>query len=104
MLESVARQTGRRHKDLDGPEMPTELSYLWGWFQELGAQRSSNGWGPNPISYSEIRAWAALSGTLIHASEVRVIVALDAIYRIAVSESAEKRRQFLEQQRAASGR
>lgn len=105
MLENVARQTGRRPKDLDGPEIPLELTYLWGWFQELSATRGSNGFGPNPISYTEIGTWARLTGTIIQPMEVRLIMTLDGLFRIAVSEASEQRRLFVEQRKAAeSGR
>lgn len=81
--------------------MPPELTYLWGWFQELSATRGSNGFGPNPITYTEIGAWSRLTGRLIRPTEVRLIMTLDGLFRIAVSEASEQRRLWLEQQRAA---
>jgi hypothetical protein len=101
VLENVARQTGRRPKALDGSEIPLELAYLWGWFQELSATRGSNGWGPNPITYTEVATWARLTGTIIRPMEVRLIMTLDGLFRIAVSEASEQRRLWLEQKRAA---
>ena len=33
---------------------------MWAWFRELDRARASNGYGLNPISYSDIDAWARL--------------------------------------------
>lgn len=102
--ENIARQTGRLPRGFEGPEMPLELTYLWRWFQELSATRGSNGFGPNPITYTEIDTWARLTGTIIRPMEVRLIMTLDGLFRIAVSEASEQRRLWLEQQGAADGR
>lgn len=101
----MARQTGRRPKGLDGPDMPLELAYLWVWFQELSATRGSNGFGPNAITYTEIDTWARLTDTIIRPPEVRMIMTLDALFRLAVNEASEQRRLWIEQQRSVdSGR
>lgn len=99
ILESVERQTGRRPPDLDGPDMPLELAYLWGWFMELHACRGSNGFGPNPISYSDIAAWAGLAGVAIRAPELQCLVILDRLWLTAQAEAVKARQAYQEQQR-----
>ena len=97
-LESFARQTGRTPFELRGHEMPLELAHVWGWFRELSAVRGSNGWGPNPISYREIEAWAGLTGALITAPEVQLIMQLDGLYIAAVEDAMEQKRVWIKQQ------
>jgi hypothetical protein len=78
--------------------MPLELSYLWDWFQELHIARGGNGWGPNPFSYSDIAAWAGLTGTDIRASEVKTILILDRLWLVAQAESRKDHQAWREQQ------
>lgn len=85
-LLSVERQTRKRPKALDGPECPREIFYLLRWFNELAAGRSHNGWGPNPISWSDIAAWCSLTGTAIAPWETRALITLDSEWMIAVSQ------------------
>jgi len=86
-LESVERQTGRRPAELNGPDLPTDGSHIWAWFLELSAGRGSNGFGPNPISWPDLLAWTALTGTLTRPVEIDAIMALD---RVWLSAQAEK--------------
>lgn len=99
MLESVERQTGKRQPELDGPELPLDVAHIWRWFVEIAAGRGSNGWGPNPISYLDIDAWARLTGTIMRPTEVRAIVLVDQTWRGQVSKAQEARQNFLKQQR-----
>jgi hypothetical protein len=54
--------------------------YILEYFFELHNKRSSNGYGPNPISYSEIVAWDRLTNKYITAEEVELIMKIDNIY------------------------
>ena len=76
-LLSVERQTGRRPVGLDGPELPADGAHVWHWFLELSAGRGSNGFGPNPISYLDLLAWSALTGTITRPAEIEAIMSLD---------------------------
>ena len=49
---------------------------MWGWFWALNARRSA-GFQPNPISYCDIAAWAALMGAKPSPWEVWLITRLD---------------------------
>jgi hypothetical protein len=57
---------------------PFVLDYVWGWFCELSGARTSNGFGLNPISFTEILAWAQLAGVAPTPWEVRLLKRLDA--------------------------
>lgn len=79
-LESVYRQTGFLPKELaDIPPMPDDLTYLWKWFLELDAARGSNGFGLNPLSYAEIKAWADLLGHKPQSWEIKAIKRFDSV-------------------------
>lgn len=60
---------------------PRNLEYLWAWFIELRAASGSNGFGPNPVSHTEIASWAMLRRLPISPWEVGVIRRLDAAFR-----------------------
>lgn len=62
---------------VEDPALPLAGEHLWDWFLELDAGRSS-GFGLNPLSYSEIAAWAALSGAQPSSWEVTALKRMDA--------------------------
>lgn len=60
------------------PELPpVEIFYIWSWFLELHAGRPSNGLARCSLPYSEILAWATLTGSYLTPWEVSVIKQLD---------------------------
>ena len=65
-----------RPPELDGPDLPDELAFLWGYFTELHETRSG-GMGPGPISYSEIDAWQRLTGRELPIWQVKAIKRMD---------------------------
>lgn len=76
--ESVERQTGRFQERLHRKR--PRLAHLFDWFTEINRGRTGNGYGPNPILYSEIQAWSCLTGIKITPSELGVLKTLDSIY------------------------
>ena len=60
-------------------DIPEPVEHLWDWFWELDSVRGSNGFGPNPLTYSEIRAWSQLTETEITPWEVSVLKKMDVI-------------------------
>lgn len=58
---------------------PEVLAYLWGWFQDLSAGRTS-GFGPGPITWEGMQAWATLTGTYPAPWEIRALRELDAAF------------------------
>lgn len=89
-LQAVERATGRRPEDLNGPELHAAGAYLWEWFLDLHSERLSSGYGPQPITSTQIRDWVALTGYDPDSWDVSVIKALDRCYRNAAAEQQAK--------------
>jgi len=79
-LEQVERQTGVRPKELDGPEFPYLLEYIWSAFLSLNSLRTVGMNGPNPISLVEIKYWSELTENPLSAFDVELIKRLDNAY------------------------
>jgi len=79
-LEQVEKQTGIRPPELDGPECPDAVEYLWKWFIELDNARGGNGFGLNPISYTELLAWATMTRANPSPWEVATLKRIDALF------------------------
>lgn len=58
------------------PDCPDVLSHVWGWFCDLSSARRS-GFGPEPIGYPEIEAYARLMRIEPDPFEVEAIRAID---------------------------
>ncbi|MDX3973300.1 hypothetical protein [Shinella sp.] len=56
--------------------MPPEAEHIWSWFIELDKARQV-GMQANPIAFSDIQAFAALSGVAMLPWEVRALRSLD---------------------------
>jgi hypothetical protein len=87
-----AEQTGVVPADLQGLIAPEGAEHVWLWFCQLEAVRTSNGYGPNPIAYGEIAAWAALTGNRPTRFEAACLRALDDVRLAEYTKQAEKRR------------
>lgn len=91
-LEAAAERTGQRPPELDGAGAPLELVHVWDWYLALDAARGGSGFGPNPISYQEIAAWAQFSGARPTPFEVECLRSLDLAYLAHFAGEARKRR------------
>ena len=56
------------------------MELVWGYYIDLANARTSNGYGPNPISYTEINSWNDLTGSCVTPFEVKIIKRLDITY------------------------
>ena len=81
-LEQVEKSTGGRVRppELDLPDLPDPVAHVWEWFADLHRARGSNGFGPNPLTYSEMAAWARLTGADPGPWEVALLKHLDGVY------------------------
>jgi hypothetical protein len=70
--------------------LPPEFQFAWEDFCSLNATRSSNGFGVNPISYSEIKAYYDLNHIEPETWEVQLIIAFDQKYLRVQSERMQK--------------
>ncbi len=57
--------------------MPAAGQQVWFWFQELDAQRTGNGYGPNALGFVAIAEWARLRGLVLKQWQLDAILALD---------------------------
>ena len=72
--------TGKKPSQLEVPDCSDDWLYLFDDFYELHSRRSSNGYGPNPISYIELETWSRLTGKFITPQEVIIIMKIDMLY------------------------
>lgn len=56
-LEEVMRRFG-----LEEPEIPEGFEQVWAWFWELAQGRGSTGFGPLPLAWADMTAWAHMGG------------------------------------------
>ena len=80
-MEQVERQTGRKLEALEPPkQFPSLIVHIWSAFISLSNGRSAGMSGPNPIGYTEIKAWKELTETPLLAWEVEAIKRVDVVY------------------------
>lgn len=61
-------------------------------FLELHSCRSSNGYGPNPLSYTEIQAFYQLNQVPVQPWEVLVLRHFDSVYLKCYDEEQDKKK------------
>ena len=88
---SVWRQTGIKPKELEQMlEFPDDMLEVWKFFIDLNNARSGNGFGANPISYSDMYSYFKLIDIQPDGWEVDTIRKLDMIALDAFAEQAKK--------------
>jgi hypothetical protein len=92
------------------PDMPEEYAFAWQAWSEINNARSNNGYGPNPISFSEIKAYVDLTGTPLLPYEIKGIRVVDTAFMKSYSEvsratqAAKKANQETQSSKAAAAR
>jgi hypothetical protein len=89
-LEALQRQGKVVEELLNEPELDDMFYEVWGWFLRLHNKRSSNGFGVNPLQYSEIESFFRLQSYMPQAWEIEIINILDGVALDAYSEQQEK--------------
>jgi hypothetical protein len=80
-LLAVESQTGKTPPELaEAPILASHLAGLWMFFCELSEARGGNGFGVNPIGWSEFHSWQQLTRTRLAPWEVRAIRAVDRVF------------------------
>lgn len=80
-LAQVERQLGYTPDKMRNPEkFPRLLLYIWTAFCDLSNTRSSNGFGLNPLSHSEIYHWLCLTQTPMSSRDIRTLKKLDQLF------------------------
>lgn len=82
-VEQYAAQTGlavpevlRRFR-LEQPAIPEGFEDVWAWFWELHQGRGHTGFGPLPLSWGDMAAWAGISGIRAAPWLIRLFRAMD---------------------------
>ena len=82
MLVLADRNAGQLPDQLaDAPTLPAYLTFVWTTFWELSAARGSNGFGLDPIRWTDLHAWQQLTRTQLAPWEVRAVLAIDRVFR-----------------------
>jgi hypothetical protein len=74
-------------------ELPESCYSVWKWFLDLHNARSSNGFGVNPISYTEIKSYFDLIEIKPEDWELELLKKLDASALAAFAKHAETEKQ-----------
>lgn len=69
---------------------PHDMQDVWHHYVKLDRRRTSNGWGVNPLSYSDVVAYSQATDSPLDPWEVDAIMAVDDEYMQARAEAAKK--------------
>ena len=83
------------------PEVPQCAAHVWQWFHEVSSQRQT---GPESLSWSDLRAWAELSGSQPSPQEIGLLVAMDRAFVGAVRKQQKEQADKYKQQSNAGRR
>jgi hypothetical protein len=71
----------QRLEELQMPDFPTPVQYLWNTFRRLSHRRTSGAYGPNPITWQDIDAFCRVTRMSLVPWEIEVIEMLDDMWR-----------------------
>lgn len=89
-LLAAWRATGERPAALDTPPAGS-LGYLMDWFRDLAGGRQSGYAEPCAISWGEMQAWQAMTGTHLEPWQAAVMRRLDHLWLMAWRAGREKK-------------
>lgn len=98
-FEQLVKQTGKNPDELGlalaekerGGEVPFDGEFLWGWFWELHQGRKNSGFGPNPLSWTEMEAWAQVTEIRLTPFEALTFRAMDNAFLAALNRKQKKK-------------
>lgn len=74
--------------ELYGTPLPMPLAYLWRVYQRLRRRAAAGGFGPGPVSWSDIDAFTRHSCFVLAPWEIEVIEEIDDLYLVEAARSA----------------
>lgn len=77
--------------ELECPNLPPELFYLWKTYRRLANRRGSSGFSMNPISWPEIDAFVRHSRFVLAPWEIEIIEMLDDLDRVEQAKNQKSR-------------
>jgi hypothetical protein len=66
---------------LEGPGVPQDMEYLYGFATELTGRSGVGMSGANPLSFTTIKDWQGLTGNRLDPDETYALLRLDAVMR-----------------------
>lgn len=97
-LLEACKQMGKTPKELGIclpeepiPDLPENGAYLWEWFCELSSGRGNNGFGPLPLSWADMDAWARLTGNCPEPWETAILRSMDGVFLAVCHEEQAKK-------------
>lgn len=79
-LEQAQKQVKHQIPQLQGPEFPEPLRFLWDAFIEMSSVRPFTEVGVGPITYSEIKAFSELTEHRFSPKDIQILRLLDNTY------------------------
>ena len=73
------------------PEVPAAGEHLWFWFWDLDAGRGYGMGGAEPLTYTELQAWAGMLRTRPEPWEIEALRRMDVAYRVAAAPKRKNR-------------
>ncbi|WP_435371434.1 phage tail assembly chaperone [Mesorhizobium liriopis] len=62
------------------PDIDPDTAYLLDWFWNLHSARAESFDGPQPLSFTDIANWSALTGTILLREELGILRQMDAAF------------------------
>jgi hypothetical protein len=81
----VARKRGKAAPK--APVLPPEAVHVWNAFVQLSSARTSNGFGPDPVTFTEVAAYVDLTGDVLDPWEIEAIREMDHAFLVSAAES-----------------
>lgn len=73
-LAAVWERTGTEPARLrDAPDLPVDMTWLWADFLQLHNSRGSTGYGPAPITFTDLAAWQSVTGLRLRPWQIDAI-------------------------------
>lgn len=108
VLEQAEEGTEMYESALDalenGPEIPLCIEHIWEWFWQIHKGRSSGMSGPNPLTWSDLYAWASLTGLQVRPIEFEIIKDIDSAYLKYIAEKQDKKRKLHDKKTNTKGK
>lgn len=70
-------------------ECPEEVAYLFDYFTQATARRTSGPHGPNPVSHVEVEAWARRMGLELSSFEQEALDTLEGLFLVTYYQAKE---------------
>ena len=78
---------------IEEPDVPAAGEYLWGLFWDMSLGRGNGGWGPEPLSWADMAAYAGLNGITFNPWESKALRRMDLAFLGAVADAGKGKKE-----------